>query len=228
MTLAPARLAGNIALVHETLDQLQAPRQAWAYNAGQRRVRRAPTLAYDSPQTNSEGIATSDNMDMYNGAFDRYQWTLKGKRELLIPYNSYRLHDKGLRYEQIIQPGHLNSEHVRYERHRVWEVEGQLKPGQRHVYNKRTLFIDEDTWQIALADHYDARGELWRVSAAYQLNFHNDLVPWMTAEATYDLQSRRYLLNGVSNEVKNEPSFGQTADRQAFKPDALRRLGGKN
>lgn len=117
---------------------------------------------------------------------------------------------------------------VRYERHRVWEVEGQLKPGQRHIYQKRTFFIDEDTWQIALADHYDARGELWRVSAAYQMNFYNDLVPWMTAEAIHDLQSRRYLISGLSNEVKHEASFGHEALHQDFKLDALRRLGGKN
>ncbi|MCS7923244.1 DUF1329 domain-containing protein [Pseudomonas aeruginosa] len=173
-------------------------------------------------------MATSDNMDMYNGAFDRYDWTLKGKRELLIPYNNYRLHDKGLKYAQIIQPAHLNSDYVRYERHRVWEVEGKLKAGQRHIYDKRTFFIDEDTWQIALADHYDARGELWRVSAAYQLNFYNDLVPWMTAEAIHDLQSRRYLVSGLSNETPSEASFGHEALRQDFKPDALRRLGGKN
>lgn len=227
-TLAPARQAGNIALIHEPLDQVQTPRQAWAYNAGQRRVRRAPTLAYDSPQNSSDGLATSDNMDMYNGAFDRYDWTLKGKRELLIPYNNYRLHDKGLKYAQIIQPAHLNSDYVRYERHRVWEVEGKLKAGQRHIYDKRTFFIDEDTWQIALADHYDARGELWRVSAAYQLNFYNDLVPWMTAEAIHDLQSRRYLVSGLSNETPSEASFGHEALRLDFKPDALRRLGGKN
>lgn len=227
-TLAPARQAGNISLIHEPLDQLNTPRQAWAYNAGQRRVRRAPTLAYDSPQNSADGLATSDNMDLYNGAFNRYNWTLKGKRELLIPYNNYRLHDKQLKYADFIQPAHIKSDYVRYERHRVWEVEGQLKPDQRHIYQKRTFFIDEDTWQIALADHYDARGELWRVSTAYQLNFYNDLVPWMTAEAIHDLQSRRYLISGLSNEVKHEASFGHKALRQDFKPDALRRLGGKN
>ena len=83
--------------------------------------------------------------------------------ELLIPYNNYHLHDKGLKYAQIIQPAHINSGYIRYERHRVWEIEGELKPGQRHIYQKRTFFIDEDTWQIALADHYDARGELWSI-----------------------------------------------------------------
>ncbi len=227
-TQEPARLAGTMTLVHETLDQLQSPRQAWIYNAGQRRVRRAPTVAYDSPQNNSDGQATSDNMDMFNGAFDRYNWTLKGKQELLIPYNNYRLHDKSLSYDQIIQPGHINSEFVRYEPHRVWVIEGELKDSQRHVYSKRTFYIDEDTWQIAVADHFDERGELWRVSMAYHINFYHDLVPWMTAEATYDLSSRRYLLSGISNEVDSEFRFGGTARKRDFKPDSLRRMGGKN
>ena len=50
---APARLAGNILLVHETLDQTAQQRQAWIYNPGQRRVRRAPNVAYDNPGTAS-------------------------------------------------------------------------------------------------------------------------------------------------------------------------------
>ena len=48
---APPRLAGTILMVHETLDQVTEPRRAWVYNAGQRRVRRAPQVAYDNPGT---------------------------------------------------------------------------------------------------------------------------------------------------------------------------------
>ncbi len=48
---APSRLAGNVLLVHETLDQIKEPRMAWLYNAGQRRVRRAPQVSYDGPGT---------------------------------------------------------------------------------------------------------------------------------------------------------------------------------
>ncbi|MEQ3653017.1 MAG: DUF1329 domain-containing protein, partial [Glaciecola sp.] len=35
---SPARLAGTALLVHETVDQVKEPRQAWTYNTGQRRV----------------------------------------------------------------------------------------------------------------------------------------------------------------------------------------------
>jgi hypothetical protein len=229
-TLAPARNAGTMTLVHETMDQIAEPRKAWIYNAGQRRVRRAPQVAYDSPQNNAEGQATSDNMDMYNGAMDRYDWKLVGKKEIYIPYNNQKLHDKSLSYDDIIQPGHINSDLVRHELHRVWQVEGTLRTGMRHVYKKRTFFIDEDTWQIAIADHYDERGELWRVGQAYHMNFDaedGNQVPWYTAEAVFDLISGRYLINGLSNEVDGEFNFGGNEKKRNFKPSALRRMGGK-
>jgi len=54
---APARLAGGVLLVHETLDQVKEPRSAWVYNAGQRRVRRAPQVSYDGPGTAADGLA---------------------------------------------------------------------------------------------------------------------------------------------------------------------------
>ena len=87
---APPRLAGTVLLVHETLDQVKEPRLAWVYNAGQRRVRRAPQVAYDGPGTAADGLRTSDNFDMFSGAPDRYDWKLVGKREMYIPYNAYK------------------------------------------------------------------------------------------------------------------------------------------
>ncbi len=86
--LSPARLAGQVLLVHETLNAKAAPRQAWVYNPGQRRVRRAPNVAYDNPGTASDGLRTNDMTDMFNGAMDRFDWKLVGKKELLIPYNT--------------------------------------------------------------------------------------------------------------------------------------------
>src|SRR5690606_2383165 len=129
----PSRLAGNVLLVHETLDQVKEPRMAWIYNAGQRRVRRAPQVAYDGPGTAADGLRTSDNLDMFNGAPDRYEWKLVGKKELYIPYNSYRLDSPQFKYSDIVKAGHINQDLARYELHRVWEVEATLKSGQRHI-----------------------------------------------------------------------------------------------
>ncbi len=186
---APARLAGNVLLVHETLDQVKEPRRAWVYNAGQRRVRRAPQVAYDGPGTAADGMRTSDNFDMFNGAPDRYNWELVGKKEMYIPYNSYKLVDRDLSYNQIIKAGHINQDLTRYELHRVWHVRATLKDGERHIYAQRDFFLDEDSWQASVIDHYDGRGELWRVAEAHAMQFYDQEVPWYAIEALYDFWS---------------------------------------
>lgn len=221
----PARLAGNVLLVHETINQVKEPRRAWVYNAGQRRVRRAPQVAYDGPGTASDGLRTSDNFDMYNGSPDRYDWELVGKKEMYIPYNSYKLVDRSLTYDQIVKAGHLNQELTRYELHRVWHVKATLKTGERHIYATRDFYIDEDTWQAAVIDHYDARGELWRVAEAYSMQFYDHEIPWYAVETLYDILSGRYIVLGLTNEEENPYQFGVERNSREYTPSALRRAG---
>ena len=222
---APARLAGTVLLVHETLDQVAEPRQAWIYNAGQRRVRRAPQVAYDGPGTAADGLRTSDNLDMFNGAPDRYDWKLEGKMEMFTAQDSYKLDSPSLKYADIIKAGHINQDLARYELRRVWHVVATLKSGQRHIYAKRDFYIDEDTWQAAVIDHYDGRGQLWRVAEAHAQNYYDKQVPWYALETLYDLQSGRYLALGMKNEEKQAYEFGFTATTADFTPAALRQDG---
>lgn len=221
---SPARIAGTALLVHETMDQIKTPRQAWTYNTGQRRVRRAPNVAYDAPGTASDGLRTTDDFDMYNGAPDRYTWTLKGKQELLIPYNDYRLHSDSVKYDDIVKPGHINPDLVRYEKHRVWVVEANLKSDTRHTYKKRVFFIDEDSWQVAVTDIYDNRDELYRVGVAHGINYYEVPTQWSTLEVFHDIQARRYIAIGLDNEA-NMYDFSATLKDKSFTPAALRREG---
>ncbi|MCY1274353.1 hypothetical protein D9M68_162900 [compost metagenome] len=223
MNTAPARDVGGVLLVHETLDQVKEPRMAWQYNAGQRRVRRAPQIAYDSPGPGN--LRTTDQTDMFNGSPDRYDWQLVGKREMYVPYNSFRLADPGNSYDELITPSHLNQDKTRYELHRVWEVIGTLKAGQRHVYAKRHLFIDEDSWTIVEADHYDKRGSLWRISENHLLPLYDVQTQISAGELTYDLISGRYLANYMFNQIKNAYQFGLKAKTLDFTPAALRTIG---
>ncbi|MCS4250370.1 MULTISPECIES: DUF1329 domain-containing protein [unclassified Pseudomonas] len=222
---APARLAGNVLLVHETLDQVKEPRLAWIYNAGQRRVRRAPQVAYDGPGTASDGLRTSDNFDMFSGAPDRYDWKLVGKKEMYIPYNSYKLDQPTLKYDDIIKAGHINQDLTRYELHRVWEVVGTVKPSERHIYAKRHMYIDEDSWQVALVDHYDGRGQLWRVAEGHAQFYYDHQVPAYTVETLYDLIAGRYIALGMKNEEKSSFVFGFAAKAADYTPAALRSEG---
>jgi hypothetical protein len=224
-TLEPARFEGDMLLVHENIDQFKEPRNAWLYNAGQRRVRRAPNVAYDGPGRASDGLRTADDLDGYNGAPDRYHWTLHGKQEMYIGMNSYQLNSRELQYGDIIMPGHINPEHTRYELHRVWVVEATLKEGERHIYGRRVFYLDEDSWTIALKDQYDGRGELWRVSQSQGIYHYDAKVPW-GAEVQNDMQSGRYLVTGLDNEVDGRAYVWDLEARASeFTPAALRRSG---
>ncbi len=222
--VAPARLAGTILLVHETMDQVKEPRRAWVYNAGRRRVTRAPNVAYDNPGTAADGQRTSDQFDMFNGAPDRYTWTLVGKKEMIVPYNSYRLHSDHIKNADILRPLHINQDLARYELHRVWVVDATLKPGTSHLYSRRTFYIDEDSWQILAADQYDGRGAIWRVSEAHCINYYDAHVFWSTLEVHTDLQNGRYLVIGLDNEGQTY-NFNLKRVPSDYSPESLRREG---
>ena len=181
-------------------------------------------MAYDNPGTAADGMRTSDQFDMFNGAPDRYNWELVGKREMLVPYNSYGLHSDQVKADDILTPLHINQDLTRYEKHRVWVVEATLKEGTSHIYSRRTLYVDEDSWQILAVDQYDNRGDLWRVSEAHCINYYDVLTFWSTLEVHTDLVAGRYLAVGLDNE---NPMYDFTIERteRDYSPGALRRSG---
>ncbi len=222
--LAPPRLSGNIVLVHQTISQDQQANMAWSYSPGQRRVRRAPELGYDNPTLASDSLATQDQIDTFNGALDRYDWKLVGKREIYIPYNAYRLEKRGLKPSQIIRPHHLNTDLARYELHRVWVIEATLREGTSHVYKRRTFYADEDSWHLTLVDCYDRRDQLWRMQESHLINVYDVPAVQAAVEAGYDFFIGRYLVGALENEEKMT-DFRWTADDGFFTPKSMRRHG---
>jgi hypothetical protein len=223
--VAPTRMAGDVLLIHETLDQLKESRKAWVYSSSQRRVRRAPDFAYDSAMPFADGFVVADQVDMFNGAPDRYDWKLLGKKELLIPYNSYDIFSKKIPYKDLLKAGHIEPKYVRFEKHRVWVIEASLKKNSRHIYGKRVFYIDEDTWQISVIDYFDGHKKLWRMGEAYALYFYQEKIPLYAFEAIYDLNSKRYVTLGISNEERKSIDFGIKAKRRDYTPNAIRREG---
>ncbi|MDR7023801.1 DUF1329 domain-containing protein [Pseudomonas peli] len=222
--VAPAKLAGSALVVQETLDQVLAIRKAWRFNRGERRVRRLPMLAYDTLQPDTNGMATADVVDSYNGAPDRYEWNLVGKQEMLVPYNSYAVHQKGIPYDNILRSNTVNPELLRYELHRVWVVDAELRKGFSHPYAKRRFYIDEDSWQILAADLYDKSGELSGVQESHPISYYDVPMFGSTLETIYDFKGKRYFVDGLDN---NEPmyNFNAKLTPRDFTPQALRREG---
>jgi hypothetical protein len=218
--IAPSLLSGDGTLIFETINQTGDPRKAWRYPRALRRVLRSPFFGYELPSANSDGLRTVDDFGLYNGSPDRYEWTLVGKQELYIAYNAYGLHGPQIGYEDIVRTGHINPEHARYELHRVWVVEGRLKEGERHIYGRRVFYLDEDSWQIAVADSYNTDGELWRVNEAHAINYYTVPVLWTTLEVFHDLLAGRVLVEGLDN-LHRPYEFRSTSDPREFSPNAL-------
>ncbi|MBI3171282.1 MAG: DUF1329 domain-containing protein, partial [Hydrocarboniphaga effusa] len=218
--LSPKRIAGQMLLVHETTDQTQGGRDAWIFNPGLGRTRRAPNVGYDNPKASADGLMFNDQTDMFNGALDRYSWKLLGKREMYIAYNATRIIAPGATYDRLIRKGHVNTELARYELHRVWVVEASLKDGLRHSFRRRVFYVDEDSWGIAMVDCYDDRDQLWRFQEAHLATF--PFVPATTGspEVHHDLQSGRYFVT-ASYAGDDYPDFSLDFDDGYFRPQTL-------
>lgn len=222
-TLKPANQSGRAILIHETIDRISSPRKSWLYVPGQRRLRRTPNLAYDAPDPNMLAFRTIDQVDMFNGAPDYYDWKLLGKQEMYIPYNSYRVHQGSLKVDDILQDAHINPSLLRYEPHRVWVIEANLRVGYKHKYTKRRYYLDEDSWSIVYAEDYDSDGELVQISEAHLVNFYEVPLVYSTLEVTYDLKTGEYYAEGLDNEQERTINFLDTGLKEKeFSINAVR------
>lgn len=180
----PARRAGESIMLKNATNPKEFPGRAWQYMPAQRRVKQISILAYDTP---NPGTAR---------ALELYDWTLVGKREMIVPYNTYKL-TYAREAKSLTTPDFISPDFVRWEKHRVYVVEGNLKPGAKHIYQKRRFYLDEDTWAAVASDQYDTRGQLYRGSFAFFSQSYDQQVPDATPFMTYDLSRGTYNINGV-------------------------------
>lgn len=221
----PGSKSGEAILAHDGMTAAQ-PRGLWQYLVGQRRVRKAPSVAYDTPDSVTSGIGLFDEAFMLFGPIDKHELKLVGKKELYIPYNNNRAATAPV--AELVTPGTLNPKLVRWELHRVWEVEATLAAGKRHVVPKRKYYIDEDSWQIVLFDGWDAKGELWRTN--YALGLTAPDIPAVVNNmfwGGYDLQTGAYYLNMASNELKSQYKVVPPLPRSFFSPEELANEGAR-
>jgi len=196
----PARRAGEALLIVDPLDIGTKDRRAWSYLPGQRRVKVAPDLAHDTPNPGTAGATTFDDTFIFNGSMDRFDFKLVGKKEIYVPYNDYSAVYKA-KQDDLLKPNFLNPDLVRWELHRVWVVEADLRPGKRHVYSKRVFYLDEDSWAALASDEYDARGQLYRAGFAFMTPSYDVPAPYTDMFVDYDLVARIYSLTGFIAET---------------------------
>ncbi|MDO8315464.1 MAG: DUF1329 domain-containing protein [Rugosibacter sp.] len=208
----PVFMAFELAMFCDSMEVLQPPRsaglvfggcnyveqfdfQAYLYLPGQRRVRKAPEIGFhDSPSFGSDGQRTvaSRYMHYFGGAESRHNRKLVGKKELFVPYNNFKLAQDNVGFDQIFGKKHINQDLIRYELHRAWVMEATLKPGQRHLYKRHVIYIDEDTWEGLGFEAYDNSDRLWRIGEQYLMYFYEPKIVTIYGDSQIDLINGRY------------------------------------
>jgi hypothetical protein len=201
-TIAPPRMAGTFILVHEKGGTGNEGRAAWLYSPGLRRIRRAPTVCCDNPYEGTDGHQFYDQVDMFNGVLERYNWKLVGKKELFVGYHGNKLAGNKVKFKDMAKGKHLNQDLPRYEKHRVWVVEATLRPGTNHTFKKRVFYVEEDGWNIVAVDNYDSRDQLYQFQEGHYVVAPNILSGGTVPELIYHFNSGRYFITAAANEDK--------------------------
>lgn len=223
--LLPERDKGFTAVGYQPNDFSKDATSSWQYLPGLRRVRQAPEVGFDYPVPPA-GLRTVDDDYVFNGSPERYTWKLIGKKEFYIPYNNFKLQDPSIKYKDLIQENTINPDYVRYELHRVWVVEGTLKKGMRHIYGKRVLYADEDTWMAMWADNYDARDQLYRTAFAAYFYSQESKAYHRGATIYHDLQQKAYEAGYLNNEQPDgSRKINVPLRPDEFSPEAAGRAG---
>lgn len=220
----PTRDKGTITSIIEPFDYVTNAREAWRYLPGSRRVRRAPTVGYDTPD-GPGGIVTVDDTLGFNGAMDRFDWKLLGKREIYIPYHSYKFDELNVDYSELLTKFHANPEYMRYELHRVWVVEANLREGKRHIYGKRRFYLDEDSWHYVLTENYDGRGELWK-SVIINTLYDYSVKGYVTrSQIFHDLRAGSYIATRLVNDLEPMNFTVKPLGKKYYGSTNVRKLG---
>jgi hypothetical protein len=219
---APARHAGEAFLVLDPIAMYEKGRIAYQYLPGQRRVKLAPEVAFDTPNTATSGVSVYDEAYGFNGSMERYEWTLIGKKEIYIPYNAYKaMYMSG---EELFGPKHLNPDLVRWELHRVWVVEAKLRPGKRHCYYKRHFYLDEDSWASMTSEAYDAHGNLFKANFNFEVPSYDMPAPYSDTQLSHNMVSSAYCVENIPLKYGFQ-RLGKVARSSSWSPSAIAGMG---
>ncbi len=220
----PARLAGQILLVDETVDQVKEPRSAWTYNPGQRRVRLAPQRRLRQSRHRLGRPAHQRRLPDVQRRHRSLQ--LEARREAgdvhsvqLLQALRQRAEGRGRAAAGSHQPrSRALSTAPRLGRR--GDVEGGDQPHlqEARLLHRRGQLVDRRHRQVR------CRNELWRVAEQHSIIFYDVPMLYGTVEVHHDLQSARYLAMGLRND---QPKVYEKIkrDRADFTPAGLRGIG---
>ena len=227
ISLGPARDAGNVSMIFFPLQNDTLDQRTWSYTPGQRRVRLAPEFSYDTPSAQMGGAMNYDEIGLFAGKMDRYDFKIVGKQEKYVPSNNYSI-VFGKNRAAILGKQFILPEANRYELRRVYVIEATLKAGKRHVAPKRTFYLDEDSWTVVAAAVYDSSGKLARVQEGYSMPDYTTGT-WLSASffSSYDLPKAQYAAVNLVGLFENGMyrKLNERKPERALTPESLASSG---
>ncbi len=219
LAVAPASRVGEGYLNWQPINTRRYNFSAWRLLPGEHRVRKAPAISYDVPDTDAAGFASMDEYYIFFGGLDHYDFKLLGKREMYIPYNNNRLYTRPI--TELLGRAHANPDLLRYELHRVWVVDGTLAKGAHDIVSHRRLYLDEDSWMAVYSDSWDEKGNLWKFGQATMYLMPDVPAIVIGGQFVYDLELGGYVYTFAFN--GNGAGYKVTAPHPAslFSPDSL-------
>ena len=206
----PASLAGQ-KLVQTYY--FKSDTESFYYFTGQRRVRRLPAYAYDTPHHRLREPVPA-TIRLVHVLRQSGPLRLEDRRQEgnLHPLRRTRTRQPAPPDQGVTQP-YIPNDMRRYELHRVWVVEGNLKAGMRHSDAQEGSLPGRGHLARCAAEEYDASGKLWRhkeagVMPAWEL----DACVNASLVMFYDFSNGRYVLD--SNVVGGAKDIRFMADEK--------------
>ena len=227
--VAPPMMNGLAFSMTNTINQVERPRYGHMYRPDTRRIMRSVPNAtsYNAPSLEGQGMRYFDDKFLFNGSMDRYDWKLIGKKEIYIPYNVYKAVQQSVDLTELVTPGFLNPELLRYELHRVWVIEAQLKAEFDHAFHRRIFYIDEDSWIAVGADLYDEKDNLIQGQLGFIKNYYEIPACTLEFDVMHDFVNGRYNIDNLKLEFGPANLDDPSIKPSRFGPAALKRAVGR-
>ncbi len=150
----PYDMRGVIPLYYRYTDQYKAD-EMWMYIPSMRRVRRMSTAQrMDSLGGGFE--ATWDDFQTFAGKVMQYDWKFIERRDALLPTIA-----KGK--PEWLEGRHLAGVNDSFRRVKGAYIIECIPKDPNHIYSKKVIWVDPESWHMPYGEYYDRKNKLWKV-----------------------------------------------------------------
>ncbi len=131
----------------------------WVYIPDLRRVRRISGSRRTDPVLGTD--MTSEDGQGFQGVITHYEWEYQGEVDVLSPMDT-RLRGYPISKDENYGPYGFSFGNDIWQLRKAIVLEMRPKD-EDHIYTRKTLWLDKETYQLLYAAAYDRRDELWKL-----------------------------------------------------------------